>query len=52
MVVPEAGLNVSESREDAVHNPDAWTADLVSADGRTARIRPIRPEDDERVLRM
>jgi acetyl coenzyme A synthetase (ADP forming)-like protein len=40
MAEPEADLSVNRS----------WAADVVSADGRTVRIRPVRPDDEERVL--
>ena len=29
-----------------------WAADVVSADGRTVRIRPIRAHDSEKVLQL
>jgi hypothetical protein len=32
--------------------PVAWATDVVSADGRTVQIRPVRTQDDEKVLRL
>ena len=29
--------------------PDAWEADVLLADGGTVHIRPIRPDDAERI---
>ena len=47
-----ASLSGSRAGHGATRYPAAWAADVVLADGRTVRIRPIRPEDDERVLRL
>ena len=33
-------------------SPVGWAADVVSADGRTVRLRPVTPDDDEKVLRL
>ena len=52
MAEPGAGLSGSRAGHGATRYPAAWAADVVLADGRTVRIRPIRPEDDERVLRL
>jgi acetate---CoA ligase (ADP-forming) len=49
---PQAGMSVGESGDDTGQYASAWVADVVSADGRTVRIRPIRAEDDEGVLRL
>lgn len=35
-----------------VNYPARWEADVVLADGGTAHVRPIRPEDRERILRF
>jgi acetyl coenzyme A synthetase (ADP forming)-like protein len=43
-------MRVTESGGGATRYPAEWAADVVSADGRTVRIRPIGPEDDEPVL--
>jgi hypothetical protein len=52
MAEPDASVRVTEAASAAGRYPAAWAADVVSADGRTVRIRPVRPEDDERVLRL
>ena len=36
----------------ADQSPEGWSAFLVSADGRTVRIRPVTADDHERVLRL
>jgi acetyl coenzyme A synthetase (ADP forming)-like protein len=51
MTEPYASRRVPDAGS-AAGDPSAWVADVVSADGRTVRIRPIRPDDDERVLRL
>ncbi len=33
------------------HNAQ-WESDVVLADGGTVRLRPVRPDDDERVLAL
>ena len=52
MVEPDPGLGAGESGDGATQFPSAWAADVLSADGRTVRIRPVRPEDNEPVLRL
>jgi acetyl coenzyme A synthetase (ADP forming)-like protein len=52
MVEPKADARVSDAADNADRYPSAWAADVVSADGRTVRIRPIRPGDNERVLQL
>lgn len=34
---------------DAVAYPEHWESDVVLADGSTAHVRPIRPDDRERL---
>ena len=49
----EPNAPVRASRSDGVAlSPERWSAFLVSADGRTVRIRPITVDDDERVLQL
>ncbi len=52
MAEPDASLRVTDTGRDAGGSPAGWAADVVSADGRTVRLRPIRPDDDESVLRL
>jgi acetyl coenzyme A synthetase (ADP forming)-like protein len=52
MAEPDASQRVAEAGSGAGGTPAAWAADVVSADGRTVRLRPIRPDDDDRVLRL
>jgi acetyl coenzyme A synthetase (ADP forming)-like protein len=47
---PESSLSARDMEGRAVRDPAGWTADVVSSDGRTVRIRPVRPGDDESVL--
>jgi GNAT superfamily N-acetyltransferase len=32
--------------------PEAWVSDIVTADGRTVHVRPIRPADAEAIRRL
>src|SRR5918994_2956162 len=48
----ESSPSARDANGNAVPDLAAWTADVVSADGRTVRIRPVRPGDDERVLAL
>jgi acetate---CoA ligase (ADP-forming) len=52
MAEPKADVSVSESGDRFAAYPAEWIADVVSADGRTVRIRPIRPDDNAQVLRL
>jgi acetyl coenzyme A synthetase (ADP forming)-like protein len=52
MAEPKADVSVSESGDRVAAHAVEWAADVVSADGRTVRIRPIRPDDNEHVLRL
>jgi acetyl coenzyme A synthetase (ADP forming)-like protein len=52
MAEPDASPRVTEAGGAAGGYPAAWAADVLAADGRTVRIRPVRPEDDENVLRL
>jgi acetate---CoA ligase (ADP-forming) len=52
MAEPDVSPRVSEAGSGAGAYPAGWAADVVSADGRTVRIRPIKPDDDEKVLRL
>lgn len=47
-----ANVSVSESGGLVAAYRTEWAADVVSADGRTVRIRPIRAHDSEKVLRL
>jgi acetyl coenzyme A synthetase (ADP forming)-like protein len=47
-----ADVSVSESGGLVAAYRAEWAADVVSADGRTVRIRPIRPDDNEKVLQL
>src|SRR6266508_2137906 len=49
---PKADISGSEAGDRVAAYPAEWTADVVSADGRTVRIRPIRHHDKERVLQL
>src|SRR6266540_3121776 len=48
----ESSPSARDANGNAVPDLAAWTADVVSADGRTVRIRPVRPDDDDRVLAL
>ena len=48
----KADVSVSESGGRVGSYQTEWAADVVSADGRTVRIRPIRAHDSERVLQL
>ncbi len=52
MAKPDASLRVTEAGIGVGGSPAGWAADVVSADGRTVRLRPVRPDDDESVLRF
>ena len=45
-------MSVSESGGLVAAYRTEWAADVVSADGRTVRIRPIRAHDSEKVLQL
>jgi acetyl coenzyme A synthetase (ADP forming)-like protein len=47
-----ADVSVSESGDLVAASRTEWAADVVSADGRTVRIRPIRARDSEKVLQL
>ena len=51
MAEPNAAARASRSNAVALP-PERWSAFLVSADGRTVRIRPITTDDNERVLQL
>ncbi len=52
MAEPKAAVSFSEAGDRVAAYPADWAADVVSADGRAVRIRPIRPEDNEKVLQL
>ena len=52
MAEPRVDVSFSEAGDRVAAYPAAWVADVVSADGRAVRIRPIRPEDNEKVLQL
>ena len=52
MAERRANVSVSESGGLVAAYRTEWAADVVSADGRTVRIRPIRAHDSEKVLQL
>ena len=52
MAERSANVSVSESGGLVAAYRTEWAADVVSADGRTVRIRPIRAHDSEKVLQL
>ena len=47
-----ADVSISESGGLVPAYRTEWAADVVSADGQTVRIRPIRVQDSEKVLQL
>jgi acetate---CoA ligase (ADP-forming) len=52
MAERRADVSISESGGLVAASRIEWAADVVSADGRTVRIRPIRVHDSEKVLQL
>jgi acetyl coenzyme A synthetase (ADP forming)-like protein len=52
MAERRADVSISESGGLVAAYRTEWAADVVSADGRTVRIRPIRAHDSEKVLQL